>query len=363
MIKSRKEILKWLEKRKIAVLCGGFSPEKEISKKTGKAVFAALQQLGLNSFLLEANANLPLDLLRKKISFCFIALHGKWGEDGTVQGLLEIMQIPYTGSGVLASALSINKILSKQLFISHGIPTPPFHQIQDFHHTTGGSAEELWRTRFKIQDFPIVVKPVDCGSAIGVSIVREKSELKKALQLARRVSHEIFFEKFIAGKEITAPVLGEKVLPLIEIIPKSSFYDYKAKYVKGMSTHLIPASIPAKAARQIQELALGAHQCLGCRAFSRVDFILDAKGKPWVLEVNSIPGMTETSLFPEAAQAAGISFPEMVLDIIRYSIPYQYFLTGRPQLKLGMTIRSAHLPLVAETGGYLRRCRTVKSKK
>lgn len=300
MSKNRKEILRWLKRRRIAVLCGGFSSEKEISKKTGRAVFRALHELGLNPLLLEADTNLPLKLLQKKITFCFIALHGKWGEDGTVQGLLEMLKIPYSGSGVLASALCMNKIFAKRLLVQSGIPTPPI---------------------FRHPIFPCVVKPVDCGSAMGVSIVRKKSEFKKALQLAKAYSREIFFEKFIAGKEITAPILGEKVLPLIEIIPKSSFYDYKAKYGKGMSTHLIPASIPLRTNRQIQELALRTHQSLGCRAFSRVDFLLDAKGKPWVLEVNSIPGMTETSLFPESAQAAGISFPEMILEIIGHSLP------------------------------------------
>lgn len=304
-MKTRKEILGWLKKRRIAILCGGFSSEKEISKKTGRAVYAALRELGLNPVFLEADANLPLKLFSKKISFCFIALHGKWGEDGTVQGMLEMLKIPYSGSGVLASALCMNKIFAKRVFTQSGIPTPP---IRFAHPPLKGI-------------FPLVVKPADCGSALGVSIVHKKSELKKALQVARRYSREIFFEKFITGKEITAPILGEQVLPLIEIIPKRLFYDYKAKYVKGMSAHLIPARISDKEAKQIQEIALRAHQSLGCRAFSRVDFILDANGKAWVLEVNSIPGMTETSLFPESARAAGFSFPELILDIIRYSLP------------------------------------------
>lgn len=316
-MKNQEKVIRWLKKRRVAVLCGGFSSEKEISRKTGRAVFKALLELDLNAILLEIDSNLPLKLRREKIGFCFIALHGKWGEDGTVQGLLEMLQIPYSGSGVLASALCMNKIFAKRIFLNNGIPTPPFQIVR---HASSAAHRRIGNSKFKIRNFPLVAKPAECGSAIGVSIVRKNSELKKALHLALRYSKEAFLEKFIPGKEITAPILGEQVLPLIEIVPKRSFYDYKAKYVKGMSAHLIPPKIPAKATRQIQELALQAHKALGCRAFSRVDFILDEKGKAWALEVNSIPGMTETSLFPESAKAAGISFPEMVLEIIRYSL-------------------------------------------
>lgn len=303
------DVLRWLKKKRIAVLYGGLSSEKEISRRTGAAILKAFKSLGLKVTGIDADRTLPQQLLRHKIDFCFIALHGRWGEDGTVQGLCEMMGIPYSGSGVLASALSMNKAACKKIFKSSAIPTAPFEAIT-----------RPIPQRFKI-DLPFVVKPVDGGSAIGVSIVRKKSEIKKALDAAFRYSSQVLVEKFIPGREITAPVLGDQVLPLIEIVTKNTFYDFRAKYVKGMSRHILPAPISTKAQRRISELALKVHRELGCRAFSRIDFILDKNENPWVLELNSIPGMTETSLFPESAQAAGYTFREMLLEMVRCSVP------------------------------------------
>lgn len=301
-----KKVLEWLKKKRIGVLYGGFSTEREISKRTGHAVLEAFQELNLDAVGVEVDHMLTENILKKKIGYCFIALHGKWGEDGTVQGLCEMMGIPYSGSGVLASALSMNKAISKKIFQSEQIPTPPFEALS------------FPLSELKIS-LPVVVKPVDGGSAIGVSIVQKRSELKKAIRRAWRYSQEILVEKFIRGKELTASILGETVLPLIEIVPKSSFYDYRAKYVKGMSEHIIPARIPKRVEEQVRAIALRAHLVLGCRGFSRVDFILDDKNQPWVLELNSIPGLTETSLFPEAARSVGLSFPEMLLEIVGHS--------------------------------------------
>ncbi|MBI2119790.1 MAG: D-alanine--D-alanine ligase [Elusimicrobia bacterium] len=295
----------WLQKKRIAVLYGGWSEEAEISRRTGLSVLKAFKDLSLNAVGIELSHDLPEKLKKEKIGFCFIALHGKFGEDGTVQGLCEIMGIPYSGSGVLASALSMDKAQSKIIFKESGLPTPRFELVS--------SSRSCLR-------FPVVVKPNDGGSAIGIAIVKKEPDLKKAVAQALKYSKQVLIEEFIEGKEITAPILGKKVLPLIEIIPKHDFYDYASKYEIGMSQHLIPARLSYRCARAVSELAYEAHCILGCRAFSRVDFIIDKKNKPWILELNSIPGMTETSLYPEAAKAAGLDFSGMILEMVKYSI-------------------------------------------
>ncbi len=307
----------WLKHKRLGVLYGGWSDEAEISRKTGKAVLKALQGIGLNASGIEVTKNLPQDLFRKKIKFCFIALHGKFGEDGTVQGLCEMMGIPYSGSGVLASALSMHKALAKEILEANGVPTAKFQIVS-------GASEKI---KLKL---PVVIKPVDGGSAIGVTIVRKASQIKAAVRLALKHSSQALIEEFVAGREVTAPILGEEVLPLIEIVPKRAFYDFKAKYVQGLSDHILPARVSKKTENQIKNLSLQCHKILGCRAFSRSDFIVDKKGKPWFLELNSIPGMTETSLFPESAKAAGYSFAEMLIEIMKHSKPA----LGRPNAGL-----------------------------
>ncbi len=255
---------------------------------------------------IEVSKNLPQTLRKHSIDFCFIALHGKYGEDGTVQGLCEMMQIPYSGSGVLASALSMNKAAAKTILKSCGVPTADFEVAVSPKHQTRLS-------------FPVVVKPVDGGSAIGVTIVKESSQLPPALRLALKHSESALIEKFVPGIEVTAPVLGDRTLPIVEIVSTRSFYDYQAKYAAGGSRHVLPARIPKKSESQIKNFALKAHQALGCRAFSRSDFIVAKNGKPYFLELNSVPGMTETSLFPESAKAAGYSFPKLILKMIELS--------------------------------------------
>ena len=291
---------------KVGVLYGGWSDEAEISRKSGKAVLAALRQAGISATGIEVTRKLPQELVKNKIDFCFIALHGKFGEDGTVQGLCEMMRIPYSGSGVLASALSMDKARTKTIVAAAGVPTPPSQIIF--------SAQDKIRI-----PLPFVVKPVDGGSAIGVSIVRKPSQIKSAVALALRHSPAALAEKFIAGTEVTAPVLDSQALPVIEIVPRSAFYDFKAKYAKGGSEHVLPARISQKATQEVKRFALSAHRALGCRAYSRSDFIVDRAGKPHFLEINTVPGMTETSLFPESAKAAGYSFPEMILKVIGLS--------------------------------------------
>ncbi len=301
------DALTWLKKRKIAVLSGGLSSEAEVSRRTGKAVINGFKNLGLRAVGIESGHDLAQKIKQSGAGFCFIALHGKWGEDGTVQGMLEVMGIPYAGSGVLASAIAMDKAASKILFQHHKIPTAPFQILE--------------RQDKKISlKTPFVIKPVDGGSAIGVSIVKNPRDAAAAIKTARKQSRRILAERFIEGTEVTVPVLGDQVLPVIEIVPKGKFYDYKSKYVKGMSSHLIPARLDAKAEKLVRRYALAAHRALGCRAFSRVDFIVDKRDQPWALELNSIPGMTETSLFPESAKAAGYSFESMLLEMVKHSI-------------------------------------------
>lgn len=291
--------------KKIAVLCGGCSEERSISLRTGTAILAALKKLKLNAVKIDADKTLPEKLRRQKIGFCFIALHGKWGEDGTVQGLCEILKIPHSGSGVLASAVTMNKVFSKIIAQSQNILTAKFTTANNANHKTLPAP------------FPLVVKPSDSGSAFGVSIIRKKSELKKALRYALQYSRQAIIEEYVRGTEISVPILGNRALPIIEIVPKTSgFYDFKAKYSNGGSEHIIPARLNKNCTEKIQKIALQIHNAFGCKAFSRIDFIVDKKQRAYFLELNSVPGMTETSLFPQSAKTVGISFEQLVLQMI-----------------------------------------------
>jgi len=298
-----------MKNRRIAVLMGGPSSEREISLKSGNCVLKALKEAQLNVTAFDVNRELPDRLIKEKIDLVFIALHGKPGEDGTIQGMLDILNIPYTGSGVLASALSMNKIASKRLFQIAGIPTPEFRVVSK------GKCHIN-----PLENFPIVVKPSTEGSTIGISIVKKEDEFKKALETAFCYDDNIICEKYIDGKEITVGILEEKVLPVIEIIPKSGFYDFNAKYKKESTDFVVPAELQEEKNAQIKQIALNAHKVLGCSGMSRSDMKLDSKLNPYVLEINTIPGLTETSLLPKAAQAAGISFMELCLRLLDLAI-------------------------------------------
>lgn len=294
-------------KKLVVVLSGGNSPEREISLKSGLAIEHALKEAGFATFSMDpAKQNFNKMFLKclSKIDVVFLALHGKGGEDGSIQGYLDTLKVPYTGSGVLASALGMNKIYSKRLFILNGMPTPAF-QVFESEHSVKLSIP-----------LPVVVKPDSAGSTIGVAIVKEKKLLKSAMKKAKKFGDRILIEKYIKGKEITVAVLCDKALPVIEIIPKTKFYDYKAKYTPGMSYHRIPADLSAKQYEYAQKLALKVHNVLGCSGVSRVDMIA-RKNQIFVLELNSIPGFTGTSLVPEAASFAGISFPELVTMLVK----------------------------------------------
>ncbi|MFH2069692.1 MAG: D-alanine--D-alanine ligase [Elusimicrobiota bacterium] len=312
--------------KRVAVLYGGVSAEREISLKSGRAVIASLKRNGYIAVPVAVDRNFVKKIQavicgRKKIDFTFIALHGPLGEDGTVQSVLELMGIPYSGSGVLASALSMNKIYTKKILEWHGLPTPEWRVVR-----SGGDISKHRVSKHCDRFFaslPLVVKPSDQGSAFGITIVYKTGELRGAIRKALRYGRNALVEKFIPGREITVGLLGDETLPVMEIIPvRSKFYDFSAKYDTGGSRHIVPADIPSLISGRIRKLAMSAFEALGCRAMARVDFRLtDPPGnRPYILEINTIPGMTRTSLLPEAAAAAGYTFDEMIDKIIKDSL-------------------------------------------
>lgn len=295
-------------KRKIIVLKGGNSPERNVSLKSGAAVEDALKEKGYSVKSLDPKKD-SLKLFLKEKPYCvFIALHGGAGEDGTIQAFLETLRIPYTGSPPLASSLAMNKIFAKEIFFYHKLPTPKFYLLKE--------NEIAPSLPFS---YPVVVKPSNLGSTFGISIVKRKKDLATAIKLAKKFGSPIFVEKYIKGKEITVSIIGNKnpiVLPTIQIITKNDFYNYRAKYTPGESSHLIPPKIPEKFVKMAEIITLKAHQLLGCRGFSRTEIIISQKGNPWILDVNTIPGLTKTSLFPDAAKAVGINFPELCAKLV-----------------------------------------------
>lgn len=293
-----------LADKTIAVLYGGWSAERDISLLSGQAVIKALREEGLRVVPIDVGQDIFFRLKEVKPDIAFIALHGPFGEDGKIQALLELLDIPYTGSGVLASALAMDKIFTKKIFEQAKLPTPRWQAI----------AQEPQTAKRKFP-FPCVVKPATQGSALGVSIVEKEQDFLAAVAKAFQLSAEVLVEEYIAGRELTISILDDKALPILEIFPANQFYDFQAKYEKGKSNHS-PAKLPKKLALYLQQLGLAAHKALGCKAVSRIDLILDKEDSPFLLEVNTIPGMTSTSLLPDAAKAAGISFNHLLLKII-----------------------------------------------
>jgi len=298
-----------LKKKKVGVLMGGLSREREISLRTGKAIHKALLEKGYNACAIDVDRNIAESLIKKKIEIAFIALHGRYGEDGTIQGMLEMMGIPYTGSDVLASALALHKVMSKKILLHEKIETPDFEYFR---------REEIEREPGKKVSLPlpVVVKPAREGSTIGITIVKKEEELLRALKEAGKYDEEILVEAFVKGKEITVGILNDIALPIIEIAPKSGFYDYHSKYTKGETEYIIPARIPREKYLHAQEISLRAFKALGCSGCARVDLMTDEEGNPFVIDVNTMPGMTETSLLPKAAEHVGISFGELAERIL-----------------------------------------------
>lgn len=279
---------------------GGLSAEREISLRSGNACLKALTLRGYNAVAIDAVRDLPFRLRDEGIEVAFVALHGRYGEDGTIQGLLEFMGIPYTGSGVLASAMGINKAATKEILRSKGIRTPDFmavNRIED--------AKEL-----KIS-LPVVVKPAKEGSTIGISIVRDRKELISAVEEAFRYDALVLIEDFVKGREVTVSVFDGRPMAIVEVRPKSGFYDFQSKYTAGMTEYICPAGISIETERVCREMSVAVYEALGCSGAARVDMIIDEAG-PQVIEINTIPGMTETSLLPKAAACEGLSFEDLV---------------------------------------------------
>jgi D-alanine-D-alanine ligase len=296
---------------KVAVLYGGRSAEREISLRSGSMVLAALNRAGVAAFAFDP-AERPLDDLRRGgFDAAFIALHGKWGEDGTVQGALEILGIPYTGPGVMASALAMDKLMTKRIWQSQGLPVPDHHVLT----ATSRPGEVVARL-----GLPLIVKPSREGSTLGLTKVERASQLRAAWRTAAACDDSVIAESFIAGRELTVAVLGAgagaRALPVIEIRAPGGNYDYQNKYFTDATEYLCPAPLPRALTRRIQELSVAAYRALDCEGWGRVDLMLDADDRPYLLELNTSPGMTDHSLVPMAARAEGMDFDTLVLRIL-----------------------------------------------
>jgi len=302
---------------KVALLAGGTSGEREVSLASGRGAKAALEEAGFPVTVLDpANKKDQVALINGEFDVAFLALHGKHGEDGTIQGFLEIAGVPYIGSDVLSSALAIDKVQSKVFYDAAQIRTPQSVALTEFPQKP---LTEILRE----VGTQCVVKPATEGSALGVFIVSSEEELKQALIEVLKMDKKVLVETYVSGTELTVAVLGNEepyALPVIEIIPVNEFYDYEAKYAPGGSRHLCPAPIAETVTKEVQDMAIAAHQVLGCSGVSRSDFIVDDQGKPWILETNTIPGMTETSLLPDAGRAANIEFPELCKLLVEYAL-------------------------------------------
>ncbi len=299
--------------KQIAVLMGGKSGEREVSLRSGKGVVESLRRQELEIVPVDAKDEDLAEQL-KGVDVVFIALHGTYGEDGVIQGFLESLSLPYTGSGVLASALAMHKVMSKRIFVTTGVPTPEFYYEPEEDIARQCEAAE------KLLGLPIVLKPTSEGSSLGVSIVKNSDELKEVARETQKQFKDIFFEKYIKGAEVTVGLLGTgknlRALPVLELVPKKEFYDYEAKYTKGLTEFIIPARLSTELTTKVKNIALKAHKVLGCRGMSRVDMHIDKEGNAYVTDVNTIPGLTELSDLPAQAKAVGMSYDELVLEIL-----------------------------------------------
>jgi len=328
---------------------GGISAEREISLRSGTAIYSALKGSGYNAVAIDVGPDICNVLNREEIEVVFLALHGGQGENGSIQGMLEVLGIPYTGSGVLASALAMDKEASKKNFLYHNIPVPPFVVVTSNKQNIApppphplpqgegaslkipspsrgegkGGGEGLgsmfWAPGSERIDFPLpwVVKPATEGSSVGVSIVRDETSLEQALETAYSYGARVIVEKYIAGKEVHIGILNGRVLGGVEVRPSLEFYNYEAKYTAGRTEYILPPEMDSKAYEMAKAAAISAHTALGCKGATRVDLRVDTEGNPYVLEVNTIPGMTEMSLLPKIASLAGFDFPALIGEIIR----------------------------------------------
>lgn len=309
--------LTWLRTHRVAVLKGGWSRERPISLKTGTAIEQSLTRQRIPFQTIDVDERILVTLQRRRVQFAYLALHGAFGEDGALQCILDFLKIPYTGSGPLASGLAMDKNLSKKLFLQHNVPTAAWLCVD----------KKTDREKIaKSITYPVFVKPADQGSAIGAGAAKNAVELKKSLRDCFKLSDRALIEQMIDGRELTVGILGKKVLPVVEIKPQHEFYDFHSKYAPGGSQHIVPAKMPLTLTRKVQTIAQRAFSALGCAVYGRVDVMLTKSNLPFVLEVNTIPGMTATSLLPDAARATGISFDQLVFEIARLSLEHQEIL-------------------------------------
>ncbi len=299
-----------LTNKDIGIFMGGTSAEREISLKSGKAIYQALQSSGYNVVAIDVSSDICRVLEKESVDIAFLALHGGHGENGSIQGMLEVLGITYTGSGVLSSALAMDKEASKKIFLHHNIPVPPFIVVPD----KSSQMPELSAINFSM---PLVVKPVAEGSSVGVSIIRDDEDVMPAFEKAIDYGPKVIIEQYIEGKEVHIGILNGNVLGGVEVRPSLEFYNYEAKYTAGLTEYILPPKIDDNVYERTKEVALAAHNALGCQGATRVDLIVDGKGKPYVLEVNTIPGMTETSLLPKIAGLVGLSFSGLIEEILR----------------------------------------------
>lgn len=306
----------------IAVLMGGRSLERDVSLRTGRRVAHALQELEYRVVELDVDDNLVPALKELSPDLVYIALHGKFGEDGTIQELLELMDIPYTGPGVYSSAVGFNKPLSKEIFLREGIPTPPFFVLSAATFQEMGGRHALEYVAEKI-GFPLVVKPAAQGSALGVRLASSPAELPRAIQSSLHYDDRVLLEKYIKGTEVAVSIIGNEepeALPPVETIPHAKFFDFESRYTPGLTEYYCPARLDEAVTEKVVETAVRTHKALGCQNVSRVDIIVGEGGTPYVLELNISPGMTETSLLPLAAAAAGMGFRELVNRLVKLAL-------------------------------------------
>ncbi|MBE0572463.1 MAG: D-alanine--D-alanine ligase [Ignavibacteriaceae bacterium] len=329
-------------KPKVALLVGGTSPERQVSKMSGKGILQALKNLQYPAVLIDPayGLNQPkkeedffsekdyseisnrncIDAINSNllddVDVVFSAMHGKWAEDGTIQSLLELRGLKYTGSKVLASALAMDKEMSKVIFRQAGVQTADWFTVQQRSFEPILIADEI-KQKF---GFPCIIKANDQGSTVGLKFVQDESGVEEGIAIAQQYSNKALIEKYIPGRELTVAVLIDEALPVLEIIPKSGFYDYEHKYTSGMSEYIVPAKIPVEVAKKAQQQALNAFNALGCEGYARVDFRMNNQNELFCLEVNTLPGMTPLSLVPKAAKAVGISFEELIRRIIQQTL-------------------------------------------
>ncbi len=301
---------------RVGVLLGGRSGEREISLMSGNGVLEALISKGVDAHPFDPGLRCPTELINENFDRIFISLHGRYGEDGTIQGLLELLGLPYTGSGVLASALAIDKIATKLVWLSSGLSTPEFQELK---------ADSDWDAVVKHLGLPLIVKPAHEGSSLGLTKVKSVEELPAAYQLAAGMDKKVIAETCIVGDELTCPLVGfgadAEALPVIKIIPPEANYDFHNKYFSDETKYLCPTDLAPEVNAAVQELALAAYRALGCKTWGRADVMLDQKtGKPYLLEMNTSPGMTSHSLVPMAAKAAGVEYAELVLWVISQTL-------------------------------------------